>query len=243
MLNPKDKLCFALDVPTANDAQLLINELSPYIGTFKVGLELFISSGPAIVHMVKASGNKCFLDLKLHDIPETVSRSIKQGVDLGADFMTIHASGGRKMMETAAKTAGNNIKLLGVTVLTSMNEAALGEVGYYVSDKLVYRANVNDVVFKLTHLTNDCGITGIVCSSNEIPSLKLNFTNDLFYVTPGIRLAKSTKDDQVRTSTVSAAIKNGSDLLVIGRPIRDAENRVKTAEDILFEVKRYYNGR
>lgn len=236
----KDKLCFALDVSAREEAKILIEELSPWIGTFKVGPELLMSTGPAIFDFIKSVGSKSFLDLKLYDIPETVERTIIKAIHWGVNYMTVHTSGGRNMMKVASLTAGDDLKLLGVTILTSMDNKALEEIGYCMSNKFVHNMDVKDIVFRLTRLANESGISGIVCSANEIPSLKLNFTQDLFYVTPGIRLNNSKNDDQIRVSTVSNAIKSGSDMLVIGRPIRDSKDRVETMKNIHREIENIY---
>lgn len=225
--DPKDHLCFALDVPNLIEAHALVQLLKRHVGIFKVGLELFISSGPVVVEMVKQSGAKCFLDLKLHDIPETVSRAVIRGKQLGADFMTIHASGGEKMMKAAVEAAGADTKLLGVTALTSMDNGDCVEV--YGTSRAVTVSNfLAEIV--------DADVPGVVCSANEVRSASQH-NPDRIYVVPGIRPVGSSNGDQKAVGTPYQAILEGADILVVGRPIRDAQSPVKAAEEILKEIE------
>lgn len=225
-LTSKDLLCFALDVPDANEAQKWINLLQGRVGTFKVGLELFIASGPALVHMVKASGAKCFLDLKLHDIPETVSRAVQRGSALGADFMTIHASGGRTMAKAALEAAGDKTKILAVTALTSLDNADCNRF---------YGAGREATVLHLGDEARIGGATGFVCSAKEVAQMRSTFPSS-FLVIPGIRPAGTSLGDQKVVGTPTSAIEDGANLLVVGRPIRDALDPIKATEDILAEI-------
>jgi orotidine-5'-phosphate decarboxylase len=225
-LTSKDMLCFAFDVPDANEAQKWINLLQGRVGTFKVGLELFIAGGPALVYMVKASGAKCFLDLKLHDIPETVSRAVKRGVTLGADFMTIHTSGGHEMIQAAHEAAEGKTKILAVTALTSLND--LSCEGIYGVDRVTTTRCLMDYAYK-------SGATGFVCSAVDVEEGRHGYPG-CFFLVPGIRPAGASLGDQKAVGTPAAAIRGGADLLVVGRPIRDAADPIKATEDILTEI-------
>lgn len=221
----QDRLCFALDVPNIIEARSFVRQLRGYVGTFKVGLELFISEGPEVVEMVKESGVKCFLDLKLHDIPETVSRSVHQGMNLGVDFMTIHASGGPAMIQAAVEASRSGPMILAVTTLTSLDDA----------DCLKVYSHEREVAVKsLMHMAKRAH--GFVCSPKEVAEGRLNYLRHFFLV-PGIRPAGSQNGDQKATGTPQQAIRDGADLLVVGRPIRDAQDPQKAAEAILREIE------
>jgi orotidine-5'-phosphate decarboxylase len=221
----QDRLCFALDVPNIIEARSFVRQLRGYVGTFKVGLELFISEGPEVVEMVKESGVKCFLDLKLHDIPETVSRSVHQGMNLGVDFMTIHASGGPAMIQAAVEASRSGPMILAVTTLTSLDDADCLKV---------YNHEREVVVQDLMYMAK--GAHGFVCSPKEVGEGRLIHPGHFFLV-PGIRPAGSQKGDQKATGTPRQAIRDGADLLVAGRPIRDAQDPQKAAEAILREIE------
>lgn len=222
----KDLFCFALDVPDANEAQKWINLLQGRVGTFKVGLELFIAGGPALVHMVKASGAKCFLDLKLHDIPETVSRAVKRGVALGADYMTIHASGGSEMIQAAVEAAEDKTKILAVTALTSLNDLSCLDI--YDADRVTTTRCLMELAYK-------SGARGFVCSAADVEEGRHSYPG-CFFLVPGIRPAGASLGDQKVVGTPAAAIRGGANLLVVGRPIRDAADPIKATEDILTEI-------
>lgn len=216
--DPAARVIVALDVDTRQQALSLIKRL-PGAQVFKIGLRLFTSEGPSLLEDVAQKGKRVFLDLKLHDIPHTVSGAVAVAVRLGVTMMTLHASGGREMMTRAAGTAAQEAEkmgvirplLLGVTVLTSLKDAELTEIGM--------PANAAGQVLKLAHLAQAAGLDGIVCSPQEINLVRAEFGREFLVVTPGIRPAWASADDQKRIKTPSEAMREGADYLVIGRPI------------------------
>lgn len=228
-LTAKNRIVFPLDVPTIDRAVELTTLLKDHVGVFKIGLELFTAEGPTIIEKVKktAPDSKIFLDLKLHDIPETVARATRRVAEFGGvDFLTVHAMGGATMLSAAASERGD-IDILGVTVLTSMGLEDLTQIGF--DNEL---CSTEDLVLSLAGLVKGSSCQGVVSSPLEVASLREELGEDFLLVTPGIRLSHGKSDDQKRIATPESAIKSGSDYLVIGRPIRDSENPVKTATDI-----------
>ena len=227
----RDHLAVALDVKTPDEAYDLARAVSHHAGVVKIGLELFIAAGPSVVSAFSGGAQKVFLDLKLHDIPETVERAISRAAHVGAAFLTIHAHGGRAMMTAAARAAeGSGLRLLAVTVLTSHSSATLSEINVTRSPE--------EHALDLAKLAADCGVTGLVASPLEAARIRAALP-DAFIVTPGIRPtlgALLKNDDQTRIATPSAAIKAGASLLVVGRPIRDADDRAAAARAIPEEV-------
>jgi orotidine-5'-phosphate decarboxylase len=223
----------ALDVPTADAALKLAEQVAPVVGAFKIGGELFTAAGPEIVRKVRATGAAVFLDLKFHDIPNTVAKAVASATRLDVQMLTIHSSGGSEMMRVAEESAqntalqsGRNAPLiLGVTVLTSMDSSSLGEIG---SD-----ANVARQVERLATLATRAGLRGLVCSPLEIGGLRQILPADLQLVTPGIRTGAEKADDQKRTLSPREALDAGANWLVIGRPIYAAEDPLAAAEQIL----------
>lgn len=218
----------ALDVPTANAALALAETLAPAVGAFKVGKELFVSAGPDIIRQIRATGAKVFLDLKFHDIPHTVAQAVAATARLEVDLLTVHTSGGSAMLraaEEAAQAGPPPPLVLGVTVLTSMDDDDLHAVG--VTD------NATAQVKRLAQLAIDSGLRGLVCSPRELPVLRAALGPDIKLVTPGIRPAGSDAGDQKRTLTPTEAMAAGANWLVIGRPITAAENPRAAAEAIL----------
>jgi orotidine-5'-phosphate decarboxylase len=208
----KDKIIVPLDVPTAQAARELIKAIGGTIGFFKVGNQLFTSAGPAIVEEVLASGSKVFLDLKYHDIPNTVRHAVESASALGVDMLTIHLAGGRSMCKAAVVGRGiSKVLLLGVTVLTSLDDTALPEIGF--------RGSVEDEVLLLAELAKNAGITGLVASPQELPILRERFGSLFTTVIPGIRPSWAKPGDQRRILTPRQAVDAGADYLVIGRPI------------------------
>jgi orotidine-5'-phosphate decarboxylase len=207
----RDRLIVALDVPTQTEALELVRELSPEVGFFKIGLQLYIAGGPEIVRGVLATGAKVFLDLKLHDIPNTVGRAVESAGRLGVQMVTIHLSGGEEMIRAAIDGRRHDMSILGVTVLTSASEQTLRETG--VSDK------IDNHVLRLAKLGVMTGIDGVVASPHEIKMLRAEFTDQIKIVVPGIRPSWSEAGDQKRVMTPREAFQNGADYLVIGRPI------------------------
>ena len=226
----KDKIIVPLDVPTMEAARELIRQVGDAIGFFKVGSQLFTAAGPAIVQEIKASGSRVFLDLKFHDIPNTVRRAVESACALGVDMLTVHLSGGRSMCEAAVVGRGTAKSLiLGVTVLTSLNDAAIAEVGY--------RTSVEGEVLLLADLAKHVGITGLVASPLELVAIRNRFGSLFTTVIPGIRPTWSETADQSRTMTPAEALNAGADYLVIGRPITAATDPVDAAKRIVDELE------
>lgn len=204
--------------------------LDPEICRLKVGGQLFTSSGPKIIKELHNLGFDIFLDLKFHDIPNTVHESVKSAADLGVWMVNVHASGGSKMLEASNKAlAGyeNPPLLIAVTVLTSLSEEEIKEIGL---------KGMQRQVLQLAGLAKDNGLDGVVCAASDTSLIKSQFGKDFLAVTPGIRPANSLVNDQSRVSTPSEAIKNGSDYLVIGRPITGSENPQDSLEKIYKEI-------
>jgi len=233
MQNP---VIVALDVPQADAALVLAAQLAPVVGAFKIGSELFTSAGPDIVRRIRATGAPVFLDLKFHDIPNTVAKAVAAATRLDVQMLTIHTCGGSEMMraaeesaQTTARELGRNPPLvLGVTVLTSMDDTNLDELGV--------PAKVARQVERLASLAATAGLRGLVCSPLEIAALRQLLPAAMQLVTPGIRTGAEKADDQKRTLSPKEAITAGANWLVIGRPIYDAPNPRATAEAILASL-------
>ena len=228
MRNP---IIVALDVPDAEAALNLARQLAPTVGAFKIGKELFVGAGPDIVRAIRDEGGAVFLDLKFHDIPNTVARAVATAAQLDVAMLTIHTSGGRAMMaaaEAAAQEMDNTPLVLGVTVLTSMDGNDLQEIG--VTEDPAAQ------VERLAKLATESGLRGLVCSPCEISTLRKVLPRELQLVTPGIRPRGSDADDQKRTLTPAEAIAAGADWLVIGRPITAADDPRVAAETILADL-------
>ena len=234
MQNP---IIVALDVPTAEQAIALAQQVAPAVGAFKIGSELFTAAGPDIVRKIRATGAAVFLDLKFHDIPNTVAKSVASAVRLDVQMLTIHTGGGLAMMqaaeESAQKTAaqaGLNAPLvLGVTVLTSMESSDLEGVGI--------TAGVGHQVERLAQLAAQAGLRGLVCSPLEVAGLKQILPAHMQFVTPGIRTGGDASSDQKRTLSAKEAMAAGSTWLVIGRPIYAATDPRAAAEKILESLR------
>jgi orotidine-5'-phosphate decarboxylase len=202
------------------------------VGVLKVGLELFVREGPAAVELCAEAGCKAFLDLKLCDIPETVRRAVASACSLGAQYLTLHACGGPHMLEAATNQvvqSGSTMTLLAVTVLTSLDQSDLERTGV--------QGSVEAQVLRLATLAKQCGIGGLVSSPREVALLRGEVGGDMLLVTPGIRPASAAGDDQKRTSSPTEAIRAGADLLVVGRPIRDAADPARAARSIVEEIR------
>ena len=233
MRNP---LLVALDVPTEEAALGLARELAPVVGGFKIGSQLFTSAGPEIVRRLRGSGGAVFLDLKFHDIPNTVAKAVEAAVRLDIQMLTVHTSGGLEMLRAAEDSAQETARqmgltaplVLGVTVLTSMDGRALNSIGC--------EANVGKQVERLANLAIRAGLRGLVCSPLEIAALRQLLPEDVKLVTPGIRTGAEPGDDQKRTLAPKEALSAGADWLVIGRPIYAAENPRQAAEQILASL-------
>ena len=216
-ISAKEKIIVALDAPNTAAALRLVDSLGDSVSWIKIGLQLFTAEGPSVVREIKARGFKVFLDLKFHDIPNTAREAVHSAVALGVDMTTIHLSGGRTMVREAVGAAeGSSLLVMGVTVLTSFNEAELRGIG-------VERTPEHQVG-ELVALGVENGLRGVVCSPHEIISLRRRFGETLTIVTPGVRPAGSAADDQQRVMTPADAIKAGASHLVIGRPITGASS-------------------
>jgi len=230
-MNPKDRLIVALDVDNKERAQVLVDELGPHVGMFKVGKELFTAEGPQIVRSIVEGGGKVFLDLKFHDIPNTVAKAVGAAAQLGAFFVTLHITGGRAMLEAAASALpAEGTQLLGVTVLTSHTDASLMETGM--------RGTVVETVRQLARLAHESGIDGVVCSPHEIALIRETAGDDMVIVTPGIRPKGAAKGDQARVTTPGEALRLGCDYIVVGRPITEAASPSDAAKAIVDELSR-----
>lgn len=236
MKQPRDYLIFPLDVSTIEEAKRYVSLLRDHVGIFKVGLELFIKTGPDIVHEIHkiSTGARIFLDLKLHDIPETVYRAVQAITSLDVTYVTVHCGESKRMLKAAVRGAGGRVCLLGVTVLTSVAKEDLRSAGYDES----LSGDVNRLVAKKALMARSAGLAGVICSGHEAGQIKEACGKSFLAVTPGIRPAWDlpTGDDQARVMTPARAIENGSDHLVIGRPIRDAKDPVKAAQRVLKEI-------
>jgi orotidine-5'-phosphate decarboxylase len=227
-LNNQNPIIAALDVPDAARALALAEQLAPAVGAFKIGKELFVAEGPDIVRRVRDTGAAVFLDLKFHDIPNTVGKAVASAARLDVQMLTVHASGGTEMLraaQAAADEAANTPLILGVTVLTSMDKSDLEELGI--------QKNPADQVQHLATLATAAGLKGLVCSPMEIAPLRKILPDDIQLITPGIRPANSATGDQKRIMTPAEAINAGASWLVIGRPICAAKNPRAAAEAIL----------
>ena len=219
----KEKVALAADLPL-DKAQAVYAEVAPYVGWVKVGLSLFVEHGPKAVEAFRAKGARVFLDLKLHDIPNTVELAARQAARLGAELLTVHASGGEAMLRAAVSGAGEKVKVLAVSVLTSLSDEDVARIGF--------ERGASAQAEHLAALAAGAGVGGLVCSAREVARIRAAHPK-LFLCTPGIRPEGSAAGDQARTETPAAAIKAGSDLLVIGRPIYGAKNPAEAAEAIL----------
>ncbi len=230
MRNP---IIVALDLPSGDAALSLARELAPVVGAFKVGGELFTAAGPGIVKRIRDMGAAVFLDLKFHDIPNTVAKSVAAAVRLDVQMLTVHASGGTAMLKAAEKSARDAAQtlgrtaplVLGVTILTSLDSHELSEVGF--------QGSVGCQVERLAALAVRAGLRGLVCSPLEIAALRAIIPGEMQLIAPGIRAGGDPPDDQKRTLTAGEAMAAGANWLVIGRPICAAKNPRAAAEQIL----------
>lgn len=229
----KKKLIVALDVDSLSEAQFWVKELKSYVGLFKVGLQLFTRYGSSAVRMVQDEGGEVFLDLKFHDIPNTVTAAIEAAVSLKVKILNVHALGGRTMMAEAVKSARAAADklhsptpiLLAVTILTSLLDSDLAEMGI--------TAPVTAQVQRLAFLAYEAGLNGVVASPQEIPFIRDRLPRDFLIVTPGVRMHTAHKDDQKRVLTPNMALQAGADYIVIGRPILTASNPVEAVHTFL----------
>jgi len=228
---PKERLIVALDVDNLIEATRLVNQLIDYVGIFKVGAQLFTSAGPEAIKMIQDKGGKVFLDLKYHDIPNTVAQTTKIIAKLGVFMYTIHTLGGKEMMKAtvdAISTQQTKPLVIGVSILTSLTQEGLKDIGI--------TKNLNDEVIALAKLAQLSGLDGIVASTHEVREIRTQCGSNFIIVTPGIRPAGSNLDDQKRVATPKEAIADGADFIVVGRPIITAKNPVKVVNQIIKEL-------
>lgn len=234
-LAPRERVLAAIDTPSLDAALALVAGLQPHVGGFKVGLELCTAAGaPRVVEAVAAAGGAVFLDLKLHDIPNTVAGAVRSACRLGpaVRMLTLHTAGGSAMLRAAAEAAATFAErplLLGVTVLTSVDAAAL-------RDELGVGAAMEEHVVRLALLARDAGLDGVVASPHEAPAIRRACGDDLLIVTPGVRPAWASADDQRRVLTPAEALGAGADFLVVGRPISAAPDPAAAAARIVAEL-------
>ncbi len=231
-LSPKERLIVALDVPSAAAAQKLVQSIGDAAVFYKVGLQLFTAEGPTFVRQLVSSGKKVFLDLKLHEIPNSAAGAVKSAARLGVDMVTVHASGGPNMMKAAAEAAASAQKppmILAVTVLTSLTDEELGEVGQGADPKAQ--------AVRLAKLAQQAGCGGIVASAHELANLRQTIGSDMQIVVPGIRPLGSDRHDQSRTATPTEAIRAGANFLVVGRPISASTAPAAAANAIVREIE------
>jgi len=234
-VNPKDRLIVALDRSSRDEILRLVEELQGEVGLFKIGLQAFVANGPSIVRDVMSAGGKILLDLKFHDIPNTAAQAVREAAELGVRMLTLHASGGEPMLRASAQAPGSgHVILLGVTLLTSLEEDDLRQLGL--------EGGIESGVLRLAELAKRSGLGGVVASPREIERLRQRFGGDLVIVTPGIRGAGDAADDQKRTMTAGEAVRAGADYLVVGRPITEAASPVEAARRIVGEMDGGANG-
>lgn len=235
-LRPKDRIIAALDVATAEEARKMVSELGDEVGAYKIGSQLFTAAGPSLVREFTDSGLKIFLDLKFHDIPNTVANAAVEAAKLGVWMLNVHTLGGSEMLRRTVDDVRRVCEaekiarpyVIGVTVLTSATDTILGEIGI--------NSGVDMEVAKLALLAADCGLDGVVASPLEIATIRETVSEPNFLiVTPGIRPLSATKDDQKRVKTFSQAIGDGADFVVIGRPIIEAKDRLQAVRQLIGE--------
>ena len=225
-MDPRERLIVALDVPSVEAAQAVVARLGDAVSFYKIGYQLAFAGGLSYAEELAQSGKRVFLDLKLHDIGNTVAAGVKSVSRLGASFLTVHAY--PQTMRAAVEARDHGLRILAVTVLTSFNDADLAAAGY--------GATVGEIVARRATQARDIGVDGLVCSPNEAANVRRIVGASLTLVTPGIRPAGATTEDQKRIATPSAAIAAGADYLVVGRPVLAAEKPKAAAEAIVAEI-------
>jgi orotidine-5'-phosphate decarboxylase len=229
-MKARDRLIVALDVPKADDARTLVERLGGKVGLFKIGSQLFTAAGPGFVREVVGRGEKVFLDLKFHDIPNTVAGAVSSASRLGVSLVDVHGLGGQAMLEAAVGALpAMGTRLLAVTILTSHDEDSLGQIGV--------NGSMHESVRRLAELARDAGAEGVVASPHEVALIREACGADFLIVTPGIRPAGAAAGDQVRAATPATALGAGADYLVVGRPITAAEDPGAAADAIVREME------
>jgi orotidine-5'-phosphate decarboxylase len=230
-MTPKDRLIVALDLSAPDEARALVDRLSGVVGMFKVGSHLFTEAGPPFVRELVSRGEKVFLDLKYHDIPNTVANAVGRAAELGVSLLTVHALGGRAMLEAAmGALPAMGTRVLAITILTSHAEDSLGELGI--------EGSLHDNVARLARLAKEAKVDGVVASPHEVGLVRAACGPDFLVVTPGIRPSGSEKGDQARAATPEAALAAGADYIVVGRPILQASDPRAAAEAIVASLAR-----
>lgn len=233
-MTARDRLIVALDLPSAAAATHMAEKLETLAGMFKVGSELFTAEGPVVVRYLVATGKKVFLDLKFHDIPNTVRAAAREAAQLGVSMFNVHASGGRKMMEAAREGALDGASqppvVLAVTILTSLDSRDLSEVGL--------TGTPEEAVVRLARLAQEAGLGGVVASPREVTAIRRACGPDFRIVVPGIRPADAEANDQARVATPAAAVLAGADYLVVGRPITGAPDPIAASNAVVADMER-----
>ena len=232
----ENKLIVALDVDSVKQARQLVAQLRDVVGMFKVGSQLFTAAGPELVREIVSAGNKVFLDLKFHDIPNTVAAAAVEATRLGVAIFNVHACGGSEMMERTAYAVAETSQqerltkpaVIAVTLLTSANTTTLREIGIH--------AQPDELVTHLAQMAASAGLDGVVASAMEAPAIRIATAPDFLIVTPGVRPAGATAGDQKRITTPREAVERGADYIVVGRPILDARDPVQAAAQIIEEI-------
>ena len=230
-IDPRQRLIVALDVSTVEAARKIVAAVGDSALTYKVGMQLYTAQGPALVRELVGGGRRVFLDLKYHDIPNTVGAAVREAAGLGVSIMTVHAAGGVKMLRAAVEAAEKvdpKLLVLAVTVLTSLGDTELGTIGI--------RGTVSEQVLRMTALALANGYQGVVASAHECAALREEFGHDFVIVTPGVRPAGSGHDDQARVVTPAEAIAAGASHIVVGRPITEASDPAAEARAILGQI-------
>lgn len=224
-MQARDRLIVALDLSSRDEILRVVDELRGSVGMFKVGLQAFTANGPSLVREIVASGEKVFLDLKIHDIPNTAQHAVAEADALGASIVTVHASGGDSMLRACSQS---NALVLGVTILTSLDDAEIARIGF--------NGSALESAVRLARLAQSAGLRGVVASPHEITAIRGACGSDFVILTPGIRPAGEAAGDQRRTMTPRDAIDAGADYIVVGRPITNAKSRREAALRIVDEM-------
>jgi len=227
MPNPRDRLIVALDLPTVRDAEAMVERLGDSVSFYKIGYQLAFAGGLPLTRALTQAGKRVFLDMKLHDIENSVARGVESVARLGVNFLTVHAYP-QTMKAAVAARAGSDLKILAVTVLTSYDDIDLAESGYTMG--------VEALVARRAQQAHDLGVDGLVCSPEEASPLRLAVGHEMVFVTPGIRPQGSARGDQKRVTTPAQAIAAGADYLVVGRPITGASDPKAVAQAIVDEI-------
>jgi orotidine-5'-phosphate decarboxylase len=229
-MEPRDRICAAIDSPSWAEGEPFARAVAPHVGLLKVGLELFAAEGPGAVHAAAALGRPVFLDLKLHDIPNTVLGAARSAAASGASLLTVHALGGAEMVAAAVRGAGPGVRVLAVTVLTSLDAGALSAIGL--------AGPPESAVVRLARLAVDAGAGGVVCSPHEVAAVRAAVGPGPLLVVPGVRPPGAERGDQARVATPAEAVRAGADVVVIGRPLRLSPDPAKAARDIAATLGR-----